>query len=104
MGSRRKCKKCQVIKDVTEFGRLPHGKNGLRSQCLECSSKYQREYRRNKQRMPVDEYVINDRTMRDHFYLHFGFTIDYRENWRTDYMKYYQTPRADQIRQYKKNK
>lgn len=104
MGSRRKCKKCQKIKDVSEFGKLPHGKNGLRSQCLECSSKYQREYRRNKAKTPSDQYVINSNTLRDHFYIHFGFNIDYRENWRTDYMKYYKTPVSDQIMKYKRKK
>jgi hypothetical protein len=106
MASRRKCKKCDVIKEVTQFGKLSHGRNGLRSQCLDCDKKYQREYRSARAKTPKEdeEYLLNNETMRNHFYIHFGFTIHDKENWRYDYTKYYEKPLVDKLNALKRNK
>ncbi len=106
MESRKKCTKCEVIKPITEFGLLAHGKGGRRTQCLECDRKYQREYRKAKASCPKEgeDYIINKETIRNHFYIHFGFTIEDRENWRMDYAKYYKKPIIDQINAIKRNK
>ena len=99
MNNRRKCKKCDEIKEITEFSRLSHARDGRRSQCIECDKKYQREYRSARTKTPAEdeEYLLNDETMRNHFYIHFGFTIRDKENWRYDYTKYYEKPLIDKL-------
>lgn len=106
MANRRKCKKCQEIKEVTEFGKLSHGRDGLRSQCLECDKKYQNAYRRAKAVLPKEgeAYQLTRETMRNHMYIHFGFDTQDKENWRLDYTKYYVAPLIDKVNRTKQNK
>lgn len=106
MASLRKCKNCEQIKSVEEFGRIINGRDGRRAQCLSCDKKYQREYRLKRKKMPRldEEYQLTERTMRDHFYIHFGFRDEYKENWRIEYTKYYQKPLIDKYNEIKKNK
>jgi len=47
MGNRKKCSKCKVEKELTEFSKDKVNKNGLQSYCKKCSSKYKKEYRKN---------------------------------------------------------
>lgn len=42
------CSKCQKTKDVTEFGKDRHAKDGLRYSCKECANKSQRERAKKK--------------------------------------------------------
>lgn len=71
---KRKCSKCGKQKPKEAYNKLPRGKDGLRAQCKECDRKY-----RNKRKQPPmpkegEEYRIDSTTVRNHFYLHFGFT------------------------------
>lgn len=104
MASQKKCKKCTAIKEITHFGRLSHGRNGRRSQCLECDKRYQRQYRSNRAKTPAEghDYELTQETMKNHFYIHFGFNILDRENWRYDYQKYYKEPLIDKLNQKKR--
>jgi len=106
VNSRKKCRKCEVIKDITDFGMLSHGRDGRRTQCLECDRNYQKEYRSARATTPKEgqDYLLNSETMRNHFYIHFGFTIEDKENWRLDYSKYHKTPLIDKMNALKRNK
>lgn len=106
MVTRKKCKNCEEIKLIEEFGRIVNGRDGRRAQCLSCDKKYQREYRLKKKKMPTerDGYQLTERTMRDHFYIHFGFTEERKQNWRVDYSKYYQKPLIDKYNELKRKK
>lgn len=106
MNQKKKCTKCEVIKPINEFGLLPHGKDGRRTQCLECDRKYQKAYRRAKASTPKEgeAYLLNSETIRNHFYIHFGFTIEEKENWRLDFAKYHKKPIIDQINSLKRRK
>jgi hypothetical protein len=66
----RKCTKCGEIKPLDEYNRHESYKDGHRRQCKRCDQLY----RENKgtAKMPK-KYEINDQTLRNHMYLHFGF-------------------------------
>ena len=44
----KKCKKCNVVKDVCEFGKRKDAKDGLRNHCKRCRKEYQTDYKKNK--------------------------------------------------------
>jgi len=41
----KKCKKCNIVKDVSEFGKEMRNKDGLNGTCKVCIKTYQEEYR-----------------------------------------------------------
>lgn len=74
MAAKKKCNKCKRFKELNQFYAMGHGKMGVKSHCIDC----EKSYRDSKRKAPMpkegDEYVIDSNTMRNHFYLHFGFT------------------------------
>ena len=40
----KKCTKCNIEKDFSEFGNEKKGKNGLKSKCKECENNYRKQY------------------------------------------------------------
>jgi len=45
----KKCNKCNVVKDVSEFNKAINNKDGLRNECKACMKKYkQKHYEANK--------------------------------------------------------
>ncbi len=71
---KRKCSKCEKYKPREAFAKLERGVDGRRAQCKDCD----RKYRNKRKRVPMpsehETYIINETTMMNHFYLHFGFT------------------------------
>ena len=43
----KKCIKCQIEKDISEFATQKANKDGLRGHCKICLSEYKKEYRLN---------------------------------------------------------
>ena len=89
---KRKCSQCGKYKPKEGFAKLDHGKDGVRAQCKDCD----RKYRNKRKRLPMpkegDEYRIDETTVRNYFYLHFGFT-DRRYNHSEGYeMSKYEIP------------
>ena len=42
----KKCSKCGIEKNESEFSKRKYSKDGLRQTCRECSRKYNLEYRK----------------------------------------------------------
>ena len=86
---RKRCSKCGKAKPLEAYTKFAKGKDGRRAQCKECDKRYRNK--RKKQALPRegDSYELNNATMSNHFYLHFGFT-DRRYNATEygDYTKY----------------
>lgn len=95
----KECTKCGEVKALDRFSRLAHGKDGRRGQCKACDKAYSQKV--NK-RIPVDsaKYEINQQTMRNHMFLHFGFWEPQRGSMermqdRRDIRKYYKEEQTD---------
>jgi hypothetical protein len=52
----KKCNKCKVEKELTEFGKMKASKDGLRSECKSCRNERAKEYR-EKNREYLKEYA-----------------------------------------------
>lgn len=72
--SSRRCSKCKRVKPLERYSRLERGVLGRRAQCKACDKLYRTKS--SKPAMPIegDPYCIDEVTINDHFYLHFGFT------------------------------
>lgn len=68
------CSACKVNKPLDKFSKLFRGKLGYRAQCKACDKSYREK--NQKPKMPKDnkKYEVNEITMTNHFYLHFGFS------------------------------
>ena len=71
---KRKCSQCGKYKPKDGFNKMPRGKDGRRSQCKDCDRKYRNKRKRSPMPKEGEEYRIDSTTLRNHFYLHFGFT------------------------------
>ena len=74
MGKEKKCNKCQTTKPVTEFYAMVHGKYGVKSHCRECEKAYRKKIKKEQTPGENDPYIINQTTLKNHFYIHFGFS------------------------------
>lgn len=72
--SQKPCNKCGKTKDLSEFYAMGHGKNGVKGHCRQCEKEYRESRKKDPMPKEGDAYVVNNTTMRNHFYLHFGFT------------------------------
>jgi len=74
MSQTKRCNKCKETKDLSEYYAMGHGKYGVKAHCRACEKAYRESKKKEGMPKEGDPYLINDRTMLDHFYLHFGFT------------------------------
>ena len=87
------CSKCEKEKPLDEFNKLIRGKGGRRAQCKTCDHQY-RKQRGLQIAQTTTKYELNQQTMMNHMYIHFGWwesrmtTIERDQNKR-DVRKYY---------------
>jgi hypothetical protein len=55
----KKCKKCEVLKPITEFGKHKITKDGLRTICKICNSNYSKEYYKDNSETIKEYYKDN---------------------------------------------
>ena len=88
------------MKPLDDFAKFIRGKHGHRAQCKACDSDY-REQRGLKIPMEHMEYDVNDETMKNHMFLHFGFwesnKASAHNHIRREVKKYYQPEQKDKI-------
>lgn len=96
----KECSKCQKTKPLDDFAKFIRGKHGHRAQCKACDSDY-REQRGLKIPMEHMEYDVNDETMKNHMFLHFGFwesnKASAHNHIRREVKKYYQPEQNDKL-------
>lgn len=55
----KKCKKCGILKDYTEFNKLKYAKDGLQSRCRLCTSEYMKGYSARAREHRIQYYWTN---------------------------------------------
>jgi hypothetical protein len=56
----KKCSKCNILKNYTEFRKNKLSKDGLRPECKNCAKKiYEKYYQENKEEISKKQYVYN---------------------------------------------
>jgi len=100
MSDTKVCTKCKKTKPLNEFSKFIRGKHGYRAQCKRCDSDY-REQRGLKIPMENMAYEVNNETMKNHMFLHFGFwestKASAHQHIRYEVKKYYQPEQKDKI-------
>jgi len=100
MSDTKVCTKCKKTKPLNEFSKFIRGKHGYRAQCKRCDSDY-REQRGLKIPMENMAYEVNNETMKNHMFLHFGFwdltKASAHQHIRYEVKKYYQPEQKDEI-------
>jgi hypothetical protein len=74
MSTKKKCNKCKETKDLSQYYAMGHGKHGVKAHCISCEKDYREKHRKDPMPKEGDPYVINNITVQNYFYLHFGFT------------------------------
>lgn len=98
----RKCRTCQIVKDINKFYKHPEGKGGYGNRCIACEREYNKAYLAEKRKDP--EYVEKQRARSIERYhrLRYGETYKRskegrklaRENYQTKYPEKYEALKA----------
>lgn len=95
------CTKCRTERPLNEFANFSRGANGRRAQCKHCDKAYAQKIGKRLS-TESEDYAVNQSTMRNHMYLHFGFweparTAMERMQDRRDIKKYYRPEQNEKI-------
>tara|TARA_B110000967_G_scaffold95356_1_gene97974 strand:+ start:116 stop:781 length:666 start_codon:yes stop_codon:yes gene_type:complete len=103
----KKCIKCNIEKELTEFSKAKCNKDGLQSKCKTCFKKYLKEYRKsNKEKIKEQKkeyYQANNERSKEYYQANKERSKELGKEWRQankEYYKEWRQANKEKIKEY----
>ena len=96
----KKCSKCNVVKDVSEFGKRKDSKDGLRNDCKLCVKEVQKGYRIVNEEKQTKYMKVYYKANKEEIIKRVKKHNDANKDYKKEYDKKYREANRDKIKQY----